>query len=393
MDYKTHERSRISGGESVPFFSTCLPLAGEFLKKEQIGTEGIYPLTLSFCPISSSIQVNEVVCEKKLFKNYFYKTGAIKTLVDHFYKTSDILKKRFSPVKILELGCNDFSFLKNFIGYSNLIIGIDPSDISLKNRPEGCVLENSFFNLNKSEEIKEKYGSFDLIFSSNNFAHIEDIKNYAMGIELLLNEEGVFVGEVHWVGSLIKNMQFSFIYHEHMYYHTLKAIIFLLKEVGLEVFDVERINTHGGSIRFFAKRGKEESERVKKFLEMESVLGLYDLQTYQNFSNDILALKESSKEFFKLAKENRKKVYGYGASGQANTLMSIFEISKEDMPIIIDDSPLKHGLYTPRNHILIENKDFLLKNPPDYIYLLAYTFEKEIRQKNKGINSEWMLPV
>lgn len=389
QDYKYYNYSRISNQKSEVFFSTSIPLAGEFLTKEQIGQEKLYPLTLSFCPISSSVQVNEVINAEKLFKNYFYKTGSIKTLVDHFQEASNLIKQKFSYTKIMDIGCNDFTFLKNFIGNSDIILGVDPSDISKKYQPTDCSLENSFFNFQQSEKLKDKYGKFDLIFSSNNFAHIEDLQDYTQGISNLLSENGTFVCEVHWVGSMLQQMQFPFIYHEHMYYHTLKAIIYLLNKYGLTVNDVEQINTHGGSIRFFASKNNFCSSNVEEFLKHEEEIGLYDINTYFEFASKIQALKNESRRKFDEHKRLGHKVYGYGASGQANTLMNIFGITKDDLEYIIDDSPIKNNLYTPINNIQIKDSSFLNENPPDYIHVLAYTFLKEIKEKNKHLNCKW----
>ena len=122
-------------------------------------------------------------------------------------------------------------------------------------------------------------------------------------------------------------------------------------------------------------------------------MGLYDFETYKNFASKIYKLKDKTKKFFSDAKKQNKKVYGYGASGQANTLMSFFEIEREDMPYIIDDSPLKNGLLTPRNHIEIKNRDFLRENQPDYIYVLAYTFFEEIKAKNSDLDVSWFSPI
>ena len=392
-DYTYYKDSRISGEDSIPFFFTDLPLAGEFLTKDQIDIEKIYPLTLSFCPKSSSVQVNEIVHADKLFKNYFYKTGDIQTLVDHFREASTDIKRHMPCAKIMDIGCNDFTFLKNFIGTSDVVLGIDPSDISKTYQPNGCMLENTFFTAEHSLKVKKQYGEFDLIFSSNNFAHIENLHDYTEGVANLLSDNGSFVCEVHWVGTMLQKMQFPFIYHEHMYYHSLKAIIYLLEKHGLYVNDVERINIHGGSIRFLASKSEKQTDYVKKFLKEEEDMGLYNLETYKNFARKIEELKEKSRIFFQESKEKGKTVYGYGASGQANTLMSIFGITKEDLFVIIDDSPLKQGLYTPKNHILIKDRGFLLESPPDCIYLFAHTFEKEIRGKNKEIKSEWVLPI
>ena len=393
MDYKVYKRSRISGLTSKPFMNVNLPLAGQFLSEEEVGSESAYPLTLSFCEDSSSIQVNEVIKPEILFKKYFYKTGAINSLVDHLRETSEVIQNKFNYAKIADLGCNDFSFLKNFIGKSDLVLGVDPSDVSFNNLPDGCKLENDFFSKGKSNFIKDKYGEFDVIFSSNNFAHIENIRDYVEGIFNLLSDDGVFVCEVHWAGSIIQNMQFCFIYHEHMYYHTLKALNYLLADYGLYINDVDEINIHGGSIRLYASKKPNRSEKVDAFLKKEDDLGLYKFETYEKFSLKINNLKQRSKDFFVEQKALGNKVFGYGASGQANTLMNIFEVTKDDLDFIIDDSPLKENLFTPINNIQIKNKEFLHQEQPDSVYILAYTFAKEIKNKNKNLNCLWKIPV
>jgi methylation protein EvaC len=394
MDYKYFENSRISDEPSQVFLESKIPLAGGFLTKEERGTDKTYPLSLSFCPESCSVQVNESINPKILFSKYLYKTGAIKTLKDHLRHSANIIKSYLKCEKVVDLGCNDFTFLKNFLGGSKKIVGVDPSDVSKNNQVEGINLINDFFSFQKSQEIKKEHGAFDLVFTSNNFAHIEDIQDYAKGAANILNDRGTFVCEVHWLGTIIEKMQFPFIYHEHLYYYTLKSLQFLLKKYGLYVNHVQEIDIHGGSIRIFAsKKNILEGFSVLELLEKEEKMGLYNLKTYQDFANKIDKLKLKTKAFFAKAKKQNKKVYGYGASGQANTLMSFFEIEAEDMPYIIDDSPLKNGLLTPRNHIEIKDKTFLEENPPDYIYVLAYTFFDEIKNKNSDLETSWFCPI
>tara|TARA_B100000953_G_scaffold296175_1_gene288500 strand:+ start:7 stop:1188 length:1182 start_codon:yes stop_codon:yes gene_type:complete len=393
MDYKYYENSRISDKPAEIFLKSEIPLAGGFLAKDEIQGDKSYPLTLSFCPESASVQVNESIKPEILFDKYFYKTGAIKTLADHLGHSANIIKSYFKCLKVAEVGCNDFTFLKNFIGCSPKILGVDPSDVSRDNQVEGVELVNDFFSFERSQEIKREHGTFDIVFSSNNFAHIEDIQDYAKGVANILSDSGNFVCEVHWVGTIIEKMQFPFIYHEHLYYHTLKSLQFLLKKAGLHVNHAQHIDIHGGSIRIFASKDNTEGFSIVEFIKKEKELGLYEFDTYANFASKIEGLKLKTKQFFENAKRENKIVYGYGASGQANTLMSFFEIEEADMPFIIDDSPLKNGLFTPRNHIEIKDREFLKKNPPDHIYVLAYTFFKEIKNKNADLDVSWFCPI
>jgi len=394
QNYKYYSNSRLSGNESKVFLETKMPLAGGFLRNDQEKSQDLlYPLTLSFCEESCCVQVNESINPNILFSKYSYKTGAINTLVSHLKGSANDIKKQINFSKILEVGCNDFTFLKNFINESKLIVGVDPSDISKNNVIPEINLINDFFCFEQSENIKAKYGLFDAIFSSNNFAHIEDIQDYSRGISNLLKDDGSFVCEVHWVGTIIDKMQFPFIYHEHLYYYTLKSLQFLLRKSGLYINDVQEIDIHGGSIRIFASKMEQEKSNVSMFLEKERSMGLYELNTYKEFSKKIESLKKKSKDFFNKVKKENKNVFGYGASGQANSLMSFFEISNDDLKFIIDDSPIKDGLITPRNHIKIKNRDFLIKNTPDYIYVLAYTFLNEIIDRNKSIKCEWISAI
>ncbi len=392
-DYINYTDSRISNKKSKTFLQTNMPLAGGFLKNDDIENDKSYPLTLSFCEESSSVQVNESINPKILFNKYFYKTGSINTLKDHLKSSADKIKLNYNYNKIIDLGCNDFTFLKNFLNQSKLIVGVDPSDVSKKNLTDGIVLDNDFFSYEKSKKLKQEHGEFDVIFSSNNFAHIENIQDYTNGISNLLSKDGVFVCEVHWIGAIINNMQFSFIYHEHLYYYTLKSLQYLLSKYDLHINDIDEIDIHGGSIRIIASKNNIKSKSVDEFLIKEKELGLYNFETYKTFAEKINELKIKNKLFFEVCKKNNKSVIGYGASGQANTIMSFFDITKDDLSYIIDDSPLKHGLFTPKNHIEIKNKDFLLKEKPDYVYVLAYTFFNEIKNRNQEIKSIWVKPI
>jgi len=392
-EYTNYNKSRISNKESKVFFEVKMPLAGGFLKKEDINNDKTFPLTLSFCEESCCVQVNESINPELLFKNYFYKTGAIKTLSYHLKSSAKKIKSTYKHNKVLDLGCNDFTFLKNFAGESDLIVGVDPSDVSRENKTDGIFLENDFFSYRKSEELKKKHGSFDVIFSSNNFAHIENIQDYTKGISNMLSEDGVFVLEVHWLGTIIQQMQFSFIYHEHLYYYTLKSLKYLLSKYNLYVNDIDEIGIHGGSIRIFASKTKKESKSVKDFTSKEKTAGLYDFSTYEKFANDINKLRIENKNLLSHCKRNNKTIIGYGASGQANTIMSIFDINKDDLLYIVDDSPLKHGLFTPRNHIQIKSRYNIINDKPSYIYVLAYTFFDEIKNKNDNIESTWIKPI
>lgn len=398
MSFKIYDTCRISGSKNlVNFFSFETALAGGFLKSEsEFKDEVIYPLTLSYCPDSYLVQVNEVMKEEVLFNKYFYKTGTIKTLVDHFSNFSQKILSDFSTKSsILEIGCNDFTFLKNFISTPfTIIIGVDPSDISKENATTSISLYNTFFSTAISEQIINEQGKIDLITTSNSFAHIENIQDVTQGIKNLLAKEGSLIIEVHWLGSLIKNIQFPFIYHEHMYYYSLRSLSFLLNKYGLEVYNAEHISNHGGSIRFYC--GHTDEHKIKDSVESlekeEIALGLYNSATFLEFSKKVARIRIKTMDYLQTLIDQDKKIYGYGASGQANTLMAYYGIEKKHIQLIVDDSPLKIGCFTPKNHIPIVSSTIIKDAPPEYIFCFAYTFFEEISKKTQT-DATWIIPL
>jgi SAM-dependent methyltransferase len=394
--YRNYTTCRISGSNNlVPFFHINAPLAGGFLRSgSDFANDPSLPLTVSFCPDSGLVQVNEVVNANTLFKKYFYKTGAIRTLATHFEEQSSVIRG-YGKKSALEVGCNDFSMLKHLVGSSyQTLLGVDPSDVSSENRVVGVELENTFFSSSLAKFLLAKYGKFDVIAASNCFAHIEDIRDVTLGMKTLLNEDGVIIIEVYWLGGLVKNLQFPFIYHEHMYYYSLQAMSFLMKKFGLEVFGAEHIETHGGSIRFFCGHiGQHEILPSVRLLEKEEAdMRLSKKETFIDFQSRVAAYASRLNSILIQIKNDGKTIYGYGASGQANIFMAVCDVQTSNIPYIIDDSPLKIGCYTPSNHIPIVSNNILQKFPPDYILCFSHAFFSEIRARNKDYVGRWIIP-
>lgn len=392
-------KCRISGKESNQFMAFKMPLAGSFLETPTEKNE-IFPLTVEFCEESGLVQVAEDISPEKLFSKYMYKSGAIKTLVDHFHDLASKIPSIFSPKTIVDIGCNDFSFLRNFTSNSSIkVIGIDPSDIALRAFEEiknnNTDLFNTFFNKDVAKNVLDKYGSVDLIYSSNCFAHISDIKSVAEGISNMLSNSSIFICEVHWLGSIINNMQFPFIYHEHIFYYSLKSISYLLNMYDIDIYKVEYIPMHGGSIRYYCcKKGCRpiESSVLSLSIEEEKI-GLYNKETFDSFAQKIYELKKTTKDTLLDLKNKNLKVAAYGASGQANTFLSYYDLDNQLIPYIIDDSPLKINRYTSSGLIPIKPSSFLYADNPDYILCLAYTFFDEIYKKHQSLGSKWIIPL
>jgi len=390
---------RISNKNTKSFLSFSMPLAGSFLVSSTDPNE-YFPLTMEFCEDSGLVQVAEDISPEKLFSKYMYKTGTIQTLVDHFKQSAKLIYNNFTFDTIIEIGCNDLTFLKNFIDQNKNIIGIDPSDIARKAALEKgnntIALLNTFFNDKIANSIADRYHNTNIIYSSNCFAHISDIKNVTLGVKkLLTDDQSVFICEVHWLGSIIKNLQFPFIYHEHIFYYSLKSLSYLLDMFDIDIYKIEHIPTHGGSIRYYCcnRDARPIENSVFELIQEELDLGLYSFDTFDNFGKKVLQLGKSVKEILIDLKNQGKKIVAYGASGQANTLLSVYDIDSSLVPFIIDDSPLKINKYTSSGLIPIKSSKFLYEHQPDYILCLAYTFFNEIYNKHSSLNCKWIIPL
>ena len=366
-----------------------MALAGAFLKKSQIVTEKKYKMRLYICQKCKSLQIIDKIKPKVLFDNYFYYSSKIKTLKNHFNNYSKFLSKlitKFNFRSVLEIGCNDYVLLdplsKKNIG---LLIGVDPS-INKKN--SSILGIKDYFNYSMSKKIREKFKSIDLIIANNVFAHIYNINDLTKGIRNILSTNGMFILEVHYMKSIIKYNQFDMIYHEHIYYYSITSLFNHFKKHDLYLFDIQHINTHGGSIRAFVSKNLDSNSKLdsyKKVLNLitqEKKQKLFTSQTLKKFKINTLSITNKLKKFLQSEILKNKIFAAYGASGRANTFMQFCGFNNKLIKFIIDDSSYKQGYFTPGTHIPIVSREFLKKNHPDYIIIFAWTFLSEIIKKN-----------
>lgn len=371
-----------------------MALAGGFLKPSSFDNEKKYPMTLIFCKDCYSVQILEKIDPVEMFNDYFYFSSAINTLSSHFEEYALEVKEKFklnSDSKVLEFGCNDGVLLKPLSKTGiGTVIGVDPaSNVISTIKEKNIHLYPGFFNEEMADTIKKDIGDIDVIMANNVYAHIVDIQSTTRAIKQLLTQDGVFIFEVHYLGNVISDLQYDMVYHEHIYYYSLVSAIEHFKRYDMQVFDIKKIPIHGGSYRFYVKNNTGEkdvevSSSVKELENKEICLGYKNIQTYNTFSKSIYELREDLNKLLKKLKFEGKKVYGYGASGRANTVIQFCNIDSSLIDFIVDDAPAKQGFFTPGSHIEITTSEILKgENKPDYILLFAWTFEKEIRQRNK----------
>lgn len=368
-----------------------VPLAGGFIKKNRLSEqENFYPLTLSFCINCYLLQTNNVVDEDILFKNYFYHSSSIQTLVDHFKNTVDELLEQFknhSNTLLIEIGCNDASLIKYALTKGFKAVGVDPAtNIVQPLIRKGLPLINTYFTDLVANEIIKKHRKADIIFSSNTLAHIENMHPVFKGVKNLLKNDGIFIFETHYLGKLIKQYQYDMIYHEHHYYYSLLTLQKILNMYNLEVYDIQPIPIHAGSMRYYVqhRNGKQKvSRNVKELLILEKKEKLHKVETFLQYNNKIEHTKKTLVTLLKSLKKKNKTIAGYGASGRGTIMINYCELDNTYLDYVIDDAPTKQGNYTPGIHHKIVSSEVLTKkNRPDYVLLFAWSFKDEIIKRN-----------
>lgn len=368
-------------------------LAGAFLKPDQFAQEVKYPLQICFCNNCYLLQIINSVSPDVLFRNYFYYSSAIATLRAHFKAYAGEVTARFlEPQRstVVEFGCNDGVLLNPLYGQGiKNVIGVDPASNIIKaiNNPHIIVI-NDFFSELTAQKIIEEHGHADLIIANNVFAHIENMHDVTRGICNLLGADGVFIFEVHYLGNIIEALQYDMIYHEHLYYYSLLTLDNFFDQFDMEIFDLKKIPIHAGSMRYYVrKRGtlKKEpiSHAVLELRQDELNKKYHQVETYLDYAHKVEETKITLLGLLDQLKKEGKSIWGYGASGRANTIIQYCNISSSHLDCIIDDAPAKHGFYTPGSHFPIVSRDSLSLKPPDYILVFAWSFIAEIIEKTK----------
>jgi len=392
--YKHFYRCRFCYSENIEKVINLgyVPLAGGFINSnKEFVNEKFFPLELSFCKDCFLAQSDNVIDPDALFKNYFYHSSAIKTLTSHFIKTANEISDKLKGCRkslVVEIGCNDGAFIKQVLKNKINALGVDPATNVVKSLiNSGFTIVNDYFTEKVANKIRNKYGSADVIFSSNTLAHITDMHDVVRGIKALLKDNGKLIFEVHYLGKLINEMQYDMIYHEHQYYYSLITLRKFFEKYNMEIYKAQPISIHAGSMRYYVRNKIENNKVLQKNVEIiiknEKDMKLDKIKTYREFNKKI---KETKADLISLLKEIKKKkliIAGYGASGRGTIIMNYCGLDKNYLDYVIDDAPAKIGKITPGTHLEIVSSSILKsKKRPDYVILFAWSFLDEIKKKN-----------
>ena len=393
QQWKRRNNCRLCNGKKLKlcFKFNPTPPANAFVNKEKILEEQeVFPLDIFFCENCYHVQLLDVVDPKILFENYVYVSGTSPIFVKHFENyTNDILRKfpQSKNLYVLDIGSNDGTLLHFFKEKGYRVLGIDPAkDICNKANSQGIKTINGFFNFEFSNGIKKKYGKMNIITANNVFAHVDDLKDFVKGVKNLLSDNGIFVFEVSYIMDVLQKLLFDTIYHEHLSYHSVISLISFFNENDMELIETIRTESHGGSLKGIVKlkKGKYKiGKSVQECLQQEKEQKLDRLETYKEFFKRIEIRKNELQKLFKKLKDDKKIIAGFGAPAKATTFMYQFDIDEKIIDFIIDDSPLKQGLYSPGRHIPIYSSEKIYEKNPDYLIILAWNFSQSIMKKHE----------
>jgi len=406
-DFYLREDCRMCGEESLTkvVSLTPTPPGNDFLTQEELGREEpVYPLDLYFCEACHHVQLGHVVDPQILYqKNYSYVSATSAHFVNHLKNYAVEMVDRFrlqSGDLVADIGSNDGTCLSFFKEQGISVVGVDPAiDIAERATENGIETVADFFGYDLAVELREKYGAAKYITSHNACAHIDDLLDVVKGVEHWLAEDGVFVLEVGYLLDVYRNTWFDTIYHEHVDYHTVAPFEKLFARVGMELIAVDRISPQGGSIRVMVqKRGGaiERDSSVGALIALEHELVLDKAETLFKFDRKISQVRDKLQKLLSSLKEDGKTIAGFGAPTKATTLMAHFGLDETLLDFIVDDNPLKQGLFTPTTHIPVLSADVLYERKPDYLLILAWNFAEPImkmHQKYRDEVGQFILPM
>jgi SAM-dependent methyltransferase len=374
--------------QSVPFIDLGFaPPSNAYLTKEKLFEPEIYyPLRVNVCQLCWLVQTEDFAKSNELFTDdYAYFSSTSISWLEHSKQFAKFIVERLnltSESLVIEVGSNDGYLLQNFLKLSINCLGIEPTIKTAKAaKLLGIKVVEDFFTESLADKLINDVGKADLIVGNNVYAHVPDINNFTRGIKKLLKSEGVVTFEFPHILNTIEFSQFDTIYHEHFSYFSLHAVINVFNSFGLKIYDVEKISTHGGSLRIYGchkESRKEILETVDCVLKEELLKNITNEKGYVNFQKKSDAIKNQLLNFLLEIKKNSNTVAAYGAAAKGNTILNYAGVKPDLLPVIYDAAPSKQGKFMPGSHIPIAHPDELMRQPPEFIIVLPWNIGNEI---------------
>jgi 2-polyprenyl-3-methyl-5-hydroxy-6-metoxy-1,4-benzoquinol methylase len=367
------------------------PASNSFLTADQLNEPEIfYPLKVYTCDKCFLVQVDEYKKSDAIFDSgYVYFSSYSKSWLAHAKEYTQLMTKRFGyndQSLVVEIASNDGYLLQYFKEQNIPVLGIEPTGNTARVAQEkGIQTVVDFFGVRLAKDLIAKGIQADLLLGNNVLAHVPDIVDFVAGMKILLKAGGVITMEFPHLMQLIDNNQFDTIYHEHFSYLSFHTVQQIFASQGLQLFDVDEIPTHGGSLRIYAKHEKDNthsvSENVAALLKKETDKGLTSLPYYNHFQQKAFTVKLDLIDFLIHQKKAGRSVAAYGAAAKGNTLLNYCGIKNDLINFVVDANPHKQDKFLPASHIPVVNENFLKEQRPDYIIILPWNLKEEITEQ------------
>lgn len=362
------------------------PLANSYVPSDSgDAPEPFFPLHARVCDHCLLVQVDPVSRPEDIFTDYAYFSSFSESWLAHCRDYVASMVDRFAlghSSRVVEIASNDGYMLQYFVERGIPVLGVEPAaNVAETAVARGVPTDVAFFGSETARRLVSEGGAADLVAAKNVLAHVPDINDFVAGVAIMLKPDGVFTVEFPHLLNLIREVQFDTIYHEHYTYLSLVALERIFARHGLEIFDVEKQSTHGGSLRVFAARrvsGRSPSEGVTVVRGEEVAAGLDRPEGYAGFDGRVRAVREGLRTFLDTAKAEGKSVAGYGAAAKGNTLFNYCQVSPDDVTFVVDRNPAKQGMLLPGSHIPVKPVDSLEDAAPDYVLILPWNLRDEI---------------
>ena len=373
------------------------PPSNAYLTSKDLKAPELYfPLKLLVCDQCWLVQTEDYAKADELFSDdYAYFSSISKSWLNHSLAYFKLVRKRFSlnsNSHVIEVASNDGYLLKNFVAEGIPCLGIEPTASTAAAAEElGIPVIREFFSSELAQKLAAEEKSADLIIGNNVYAHVPYINDFTKGLKKLLKLDGVVTLEFPHLLRLIEHTQFDTAYHEHFSYLSLNTVCAIFSKAGLRVWDVEELDTHGGSLRVYGCHDgstRHNSSSVSQILEQEAKNGLLNISVYSDFQGRAEKVKNTLIGFLIEQKKVGKSVAAYGAAAKGNTILNYAGIRPDLLPYVCDSAPSKQGKYMPGSHIPILSPEVLKEKKPEYIIVLPWNIIKEIMDEYSYVK-EW----
>jgi hypothetical protein len=373
------------------------PLCQTHITVDQLNeSESFYPLHAYVCHECFLVQLDEYVAPSDIFTEYAYFSSYSESWVEHARRYAVEMTERLglcADSRVVEIASNDGYLLQHFLGLGIPVLGIEPAaNVAVVARQKGIPTTVCFLGQETARTIVAEAGGADLLLGNNVLAHVPNLNDFVAGMKILLNPHGVITMEFPHLYRLMERNQFDTIYHEHFSYFSFYSVERVFARHGLTIFDVDELETHGGSLRIYAAHsehaGWPATPRVDVLRQRELNDGVARLETYAAFADQVRETKRAILEFLIGAKRAGKTIVGYGAPGKGNTLLNYCGIRQDFLDYTVDRNPYKKGKFTPGTRIPIYDPDQIRETRPDYILILPWNLKDEIAQQLSYVR-EW----